>query len=47
VQEPRRLWRRYAFLNPLFVGLLLLQALRIRTPSLDQAYPPTDEMRHG
>lgn len=47
VQEPKRLWRRYAFLNPLFVGLLLLQALRLRTPSLSHAYPPTEEMRYG
>ncbi len=24
-QEPRRLWRRYAYYNPLFLGLVLLQ----------------------
>jgi exopolysaccharide biosynthesis WecB/TagA/CpsF family protein len=25
IKEPRRLWRRYLFLNPLFVSLLLMQ----------------------
>jgi len=30
-QEPRRLWRRYAFYNPLFVGMVLLQLAGIRT----------------
>src|SRR5260370_21490187 len=27
--EPRRLWKRYLFLNPLYLLLLLLQALRL------------------
>ena len=31
MHEPRRLWRRYMLLNPLFVSLLVLQLLRIRT----------------
>ncbi|MBI0446292.1 MULTISPECIES: WecB/TagA/CpsF family glycosyltransferase [Deinococcus] len=30
VQEPRRLWRRYVLLNPLFVWNLLLQLTRLR-----------------
>jgi len=30
LQEPRRLWRRYLILNPLFVGHVLLQALGVR-----------------
>lgn len=29
-QEPRRLWRRYLYLNPLFLGMLVRQALRMR-----------------
>ena len=33
-QEPGRLWRRYLFNNPLFVGQVLLQIARIRP------YPP-------
>lgn len=30
IQEPRRLWRRYAYNNPVFVGLVLKQLLGIR-----------------
>ncbi|WP_379656043.1 WecB/TagA/CpsF family glycosyltransferase [Pseudoroseomonas ludipueritiae] len=30
--EPRRLWRRYLFLNPLYITLLLLQAAGLRRP---------------
>ncbi len=29
IQEPKRLWRRYLFFNPLFALLVLLQAVRI------------------
>lgn len=32
--EPRRLWRRYLINNPLFVALVLLEALGVRR------YPP-------
>jgi N-acetylglucosaminyldiphosphoundecaprenol N-acetyl-beta-D-mannosaminyltransferase len=30
-QEPRRLWRRYAYNNPLFVGLALLQLTGLKS----------------
>ena len=30
-QEPRRLWRRYAYYNPLFVVMVLLQLAGLRT----------------
>jgi UDP-N-acetyl-D-mannosaminuronic acid transferase (WecB/TagA/CpsF family) len=30
VQEPRRLWRRYLLLNPLFIVLTLLQRLGLK-----------------
>lgn len=33
--EPRRLWRGYVLYNPLFVTLVLLQALGLRRYSLD------------
>ena len=33
--EPRRLWKRYLINNPLFVTLVLLQALGLRKYSLD------------
>ena len=29
--EPKRLWRRYAFLNPAYVALVTMQCARIRT----------------
>jgi N-acetylglucosaminyldiphosphoundecaprenol N-acetyl-beta-D-mannosaminyltransferase len=35
ITEPRRLWRRYVFYNPLFVTMVLLQALGLRKYSLD------------
>ncbi len=38
--EPRRLWRRYLFLNPLYVTMLLLQATRLkRVPTPDGVTP--------
>ena len=33
--EPRRLWRRYLVNNPLFVTLVLLQALGLQRYSLE------------
>lgn len=35
VTEPRRLWRRYLVYNPLFVTLVLLQAVGLRKYTLD------------
>lgn len=37
-QEPRRLWRRYLYLNPLYLGCLLLQYLGVA----DRAPEPPD-----
>lgn len=37
--EPRRLWRRYLYLNPAYVGLVLMQALGLR----DFRPPPEDQ----
>ncbi len=36
VQEPRRLWRRYAVIVPSFLGLILLQALGLKKYALDR-----------
>jgi N-acetylglucosaminyldiphosphoundecaprenol N-acetyl-beta-D-mannosaminyltransferase len=36
IQEPRRLWRRYAVIVPSFLFLILLQALGLRKYSLDR-----------
>jgi N-acetylglucosaminyldiphosphoundecaprenol N-acetyl-beta-D-mannosaminyltransferase len=43
VQEPRRLWRRYLFLNPLYVALVALQGLHLRRfDPLDFRRPEAD-----
>jgi N-acetylglucosaminyldiphosphoundecaprenol N-acetyl-beta-D-mannosaminyltransferase len=39
-REPRRLWKRYLLLNPAYLGLLGLQALRIWRPDPSTARPP-------
>jgi hypothetical protein len=46
-QEPRRLWKRYLVLNPLYLSLLGLQLLGLRDfdRTLDQ--PPREELRYG
>jgi N-acetylglucosaminyldiphosphoundecaprenol N-acetyl-beta-D-mannosaminyltransferase len=45
-QEPRRLWRRYAYLNPAYAGLLLMQAVRLR--QFDTVgTPPDHELGYG
>jgi N-acetylglucosaminyldiphosphoundecaprenol N-acetyl-beta-D-mannosaminyltransferase len=46
VVEPRRLWRRYLLLNPAYLCLVALQALRLfRFPTEGQA--PTSELLYG
>lgn len=47
VSEPRRLWRRYLYLNPLYLSLLFCQLTRLRHFDPDEAVPPTEEMRFG
>lgn len=47
LKEPRRLWRRYLLLNPLYVSLFLLQWLGLRIPDPHRATPPLDQMRYG
>ena len=37
--EPKRLWKRYLFLNPLYLWMFLLQWLKIRK------YDPADDVR--
>ncbi|MEA5470290.1 WecB/TagA/CpsF family glycosyltransferase, partial [Spirulina sp. 06S082] len=46
-QDPRRLWKRYLGLNTLFVGLVLLQRLRIWQPRGDGTEVPTRSLKHG
>jgi N-acetylglucosaminyldiphosphoundecaprenol N-acetyl-beta-D-mannosaminyltransferase len=45
-REPARLWRRYLYLNPLYLGLLALQVLRLKRFDAD-ATPPTRELGYG
>jgi exopolysaccharide biosynthesis WecB/TagA/CpsF family protein len=45
--EPGRLWRRYLYLNPIYMGLVILQALRLRTFHPDNGVPPPDFVRFG
>ena len=47
VQEPRRLWQRYVVLNPLYVGMLLLQMLKLKQFNLRDTTPPSQELRFG
>lgn len=47
VQEPRRLWRRYLYLNPAYVGLLSMQAIGLRKFDLAEDSPPQDRLRYG
>lgn len=45
-QEPRRLWRRYLYLNPAYLGLLAAQAAGLRR--FDQpGHPPARMRRDG
>lgn len=45
--EPRRLWRRYLRLNPLFLGLLALQAANIRRFDPGGSRAPLTPERYG
>ena len=48
VQEPRRLWKRYLLLNPLYVALLGLQAMGVRRFTLaNEGSPPLEKEAPG
>jgi exopolysaccharide biosynthesis WecB/TagA/CpsF family protein len=44
--EPRRLWRRYVYLNPAYVTLLTLQAFGLRSFNTT-GVPPNSELLYG
>ena len=46
-REPRRLWRRYVYLNPAFLTLLGGQYLGICRSDTDRGMPPRQQMRFG
>jgi len=43
-REPGRLWRRYFYLNPTYVTLLLLQKFGLYQKKTDAGTPPKDEL---
>jgi N-acetylglucosaminyldiphosphoundecaprenol N-acetyl-beta-D-mannosaminyltransferase len=47
LQEPRRLWRRYLFLNPSYLALLVVQALRLHAFDGGSATQPTHDVSYG
>jgi len=47
LHEPRRLWRRYLLLNPLYLSLLLLQIARLRAFDPEDTSEPTEELLYG
>ncbi|MEM7783644.1 MAG: WecB/TagA/CpsF family glycosyltransferase [Planctomycetota bacterium] len=46
-REPTRLWKRYLLLNPYYVGLFLLQWLRLRKFRTDSTVAPDGEILYG
>lgn len=46
-KEPRRLWRRYLLVNPMYLGLFALQASGLYVIEPASAQPPQQEMRYG
>ena len=45
--EPRRLWKRYLLLNPLYVALLACQAANVYRIDPDDSRPPQTEICYG
>ncbi|MCP4080501.1 MAG: WecB/TagA/CpsF family glycosyltransferase [Planctomycetaceae bacterium] len=46
-REPRRLWRRYLFLNPRYLSLLFLQKTGLKKYDAEDTQPPNSEMLYG
>lgn len=47
VQEPKRLWKRYLFLNPYYVWLISLQILKLRKFDPTKVPKPQQEILYG
>lgn len=47
MQEPKRLFKRYAFLNPAFLVCLFAQHLHLWQPDPTSAQPPKLELSYG
>ena len=46
-KEPKRLWRRYALLNPLYVAMITAQATGLRNFDQSPGTRPTQEMNYA
>ena len=46
-REPRRLWRRYALLNPLYVAMVTAQATGLRRFGQSEGTRPNHELNYG
>jgi exopolysaccharide biosynthesis WecB/TagA/CpsF family protein len=46
-QEPRRLWRRYAFLNPLYMAMVTAQGIGLKRSGGSRGIKPAHEMNYG
>ena len=47
LREPRRLWRRYIFLNPLYLALVAAQWLGLRRFSPEDARSPAQDLNYA
>ncbi|MEZ4682177.1 MAG: WecB/TagA/CpsF family glycosyltransferase [Caldilineaceae bacterium] len=47
VHEPRRLWKRYLLLNPLYLTLVAKQMLHLQEFPIHKNRQPLDELRYG
>jgi N-acetylglucosaminyldiphosphoundecaprenol N-acetyl-beta-D-mannosaminyltransferase len=47
LKEPRRLWRRYVFLNPAYLTLIALQMFNIHHVESEQLEPPEGQAFYG
>jgi N-acetylglucosaminyldiphosphoundecaprenol N-acetyl-beta-D-mannosaminyltransferase len=47
LHEPRRLWKRYLLLNPLYLTLLGLQKTKLWNSAGNLGQPPREELRYG
>ncbi len=47
VQEPRRLWKRYVYLNPLYLLMIALQFSKLKKLEIEESVAPINQMRFG
>lgn len=46
-REPKRLWRRYVILNPIYLSLVAGQAVGLYRPESSEERPPSKELLYG